>query len=155
MKSHMFSGGHRNRAGKYLGSVFVAFIFLTFTHLTRANENLSAQSATGLFQTEPGDGGGYLHVRVGPCTENPEQVCGIIESAFSEDGEVSTDYEHLGKKMLWKMVDKGNGKYSSGKIWAPDRDKTYRSKMQVSDKGLKVKGCVGPICRAQNWQRVE
>jgi len=155
MKRRAFSRGHWNRDKRKVGSIFVALLFLALTQYPSAAENLSAESVSGLFQTEPGDSGGYLHVRVGPCSENPEQVCGMIESAFSENGDVSTDYEHLGKKMLWKMVDKGNGKYASGKIWAPDRDKTYRSKMQISDTGLKVKGCVGPICRAQNWKRVE
>jgi len=46
-------------------------------------------------------------------------------------------------------------KYSSGKIWAPDVDKTYRSKMALNGNTLKVSGCVGPICRSQNWTRVK
>ena len=52
------------------------------------------------------------------------------------------------------MAADGGGKYSGGKIWAPDRDKTYRSKMELSGDRLKVSGCVGPICRGQTWARV-
>lgn len=109
----------------------------------------------GLYQTEAGDGGGYLHVRIGQCEDNIETVCGVIEKAFSDDDEESTDYEHLGKKMLWAMKSKDGKKYSGGKIWAPDRDKTYRSKVWQLDDGVKVKGCVGPICRSMIWTRVE
>ena len=49
---------------------------------------------------------------------------------------------------------KGGGSYSGGKIWAPDTDKTYRSKMTLSGNALKVSGCVGPICRGQTWTRL-
>jgi len=135
---------------KYLPVLMIACWPTMHAHAADA-----AESAFGLFQTEPGDTGGYLHVRIGPCAENAETLCGVIESAFKKGGGDSSDYEHIGKQMLWNMVDKGDGKYAMGKIWAPDRDKTYRSKMQITADGLRVKGCVGPICRSQNWQRVE
>lgn len=116
----------------------------------RANDTLN-----GLYQTEAGDSGGYLHVRIGPCADVEEEFCGIIEKAFQQGGAPSSDYAHIGKKMLWGMKKKNNGKYAGGKIWAPDRDKTYRSKMRHDGTDLTVKGCVGPLCRTQSWQRVE
>ena len=53
------------------------------------------------------------------------------------------------------MKASGDGTYSGGKIWAPDRDKTYNSKMALSGDTLTVSGCVIGICRDQDWQRVE
>ena len=55
------------------------------------------------------------------------------------------------------MVPSGGGTYSGGSVWAPDRDKTYRGKMQLSGDDLAVSGCVlgGLICRASDWRRVK
>ena len=59
--------------------------------------------------------------------------------------------------MLWDMSADGDGYYSGGKIWAPDADKTYSSKMSLSGSTLVVKGCVagGLICRGQDWTRLK
>ena len=53
------------------------------------------------------------------------------------------------------MTAEGNGAYSGGKIWAPDREKTYNSNMELSGRNLEVSGCVLVICRAQSWTRVQ
>ena len=113
-----------------------------------------AQDVSGLWQTEPGDTGGFLHVAIGPCGDN---ICGTIRTAFDGDRSVISDYEHQGKQLIWDMAADGANAWKSGKIWAPDRDKTYRSKMALSGDRLKVSGCVagGLICRSQNWVRVQ
>lgn len=113
----------------------------------------AADPAEGTWKTQPGDTGGYLHVTIASCGSS---VCGTIKTAFDENGAVSTDYEHLGKKMIWDMNADGDGSYSGGKVWAPDSDKTYNSKMSLSGNTLVVKGCVagGLICRGQDWTRV-
>ena len=49
------------------------------------------------------------------------------------------------------MKIRGNGRYRGGKIWAPDRDKTYKSKMLLDGDVLSVSGCVLVICRDQTW----
>lgn len=114
----------------------------------------AADPAAGVWRTEPGDTGGYLHVAVAPCGA---AVCGTIQAAFSKDGSEQGDYEHKGKRMIWDMQGEGGGSYSGGKIWAPDSGKTYASKMSLSGKALTVKGCVagGLICRGQTWTRVK
>ncbi len=114
----------------------------------------AADPVSGTWRTAPGDTGGYLHVNIAPCGSN---VCGTIKGAFDKAGVNDGGYEHLGKKMLWDMVADGDGYYSGGKIWAPDSDKTYSSKMQLSGGRLEVKGCVagGLICRGQDWKRVK
>ena len=113
-----------------------------------------AQDAGGIWQTEPGDTGGFLHVTIAPCAD---KVCGTIRTAFNADGSVVGDYAHIGKPLIWDMTADGSDAWSGGKIWAPDRDKTYRSKMSLSGSQLKVSGCVagGLICRSQNWVRVQ
>ena len=105
-----------------------------------------AEPVTGTWQTETGDGGGYLHVAIAPCGSN---ICGTIKKVFNSD-----DTSSEGKPIIWDMKAKGNGSYSGGKIWAPDVDKTYRSKMSLNGNSLKVSGCVGPIYRGQTWKRV-
>ncbi len=112
-----------------------------------------AAPVDGTWRTEPGDTGGYLHVEIAPCGE---AICGTITKAFKEGGAPDTAYEHLGKRMIWDMNDNGGGSFSGGKIWAPDSDKTYKSKMSLDGGTLTVKGCVagGLICRGQKWQRV-
>src|SRR6056297_657396 len=87
-----------------------------------------ADPAEGLWRTEPGDTGGYLHVQVSECGN---ALCGVIKQAFDKSGQVSAGYEHVGKRMLWDMQPSGDGSYAQGKIWAPDRNKTYNSKMNL------------------------
>jgi len=105
-----------------------------------------AEPATGTWKTEPGDTGAFLHVKVAPCGD---KLCGTIIKVVNSDKMSS-----LGKPIIWDMQAKGNGSYSGGKIWAPDTDKTYRSKMSLNGDALKVSGCVGPICRGQIWTRL-
>ena len=78
-----------------------------------------------------------------------DSICGTIAKGVDSD---NTSIK--GKRMIWDMKSKGNGSYAGGRIWAPDVDKTYRSKMSLNGNALKVSGCVGPICRCQTWTRV-
>lgn len=105
-----------------------------------------AEPATGLWKTEVGETGGFLHVKIAPCGAN---ICGTIDKVVNNDNDTI-----VGRKIIWDMGADGSGKYSGGKIWAPDTDKTYRSKLRLNGNTLKVSGCVGPICRSQNWTRI-
>ncbi len=110
----------------------------------------AAEPVLGLYQTQPGDTGSYAHVEIYQCDAN---ICGVIRKAFDGSGkQIKSDT--VGKRMIWGMKAQGGGKYAKGKIWAPDRDKTYSSKMELSGAKLKVSGCVVGICRSQNWTRV-
>ena len=115
-----------------------------------ATPALAADPVTGLFKTEPGDEGGYAHVEIYQCDAN---ICGVIRKTFDASGAEAAS-EHLGKRMIWDMVANGDGSYSGGRIWAPDRDKVYKSKMTLSGDTLSVSGCVAVICRSQTWNRV-
>ena len=114
---------------------------------------MAADPVEGIWKTKPGDDGNFGHVRIYDCDG---MICGVLDAAFDGSGnEVTSD--NVGKRMIWDMEAKGEGEYGGGKIWAPDRDKTYRSKMKLSGGNLSVSGCVagGLICRDQIWTRVE
>lgn len=105
----------------------------------------------GVWRTEASDEGGYLHVQIEECDGN---LCGKILRAFNKEDVEGTDYEHLGKRMIWNMKPQTSVNWRDGKIWAPDTDKTYSAKMDLVDGGLKVSGCVLLFCRDQLWTLV-
>ena len=110
----------------------------------------AADPVLGTYQTQPGDTGSFAHVEIYKCDAN---ICGVIRKAFDGSGkQIKSDT--VGKRMIWGMKAQGGGKYGKGKIWAPDRDKTYNSRMELAGSTLKVSGCVLGICRGQTWQRV-
>lgn len=114
-----------------------------------------AGSPTGIYQTEPGDSGGFLYVSIAPCGSDAALTCGTILAAYDKTGTRDDAYQHLGKPIVWDMVDDGDGSWSGGMIWAPDRDKTYSSNMELQGSNLRVEGCVAIICRGQTWRRVQ
>ena len=121
------------------------------TVLALAAGAAAAEPLAGTWQTEAGDDGNTGHVQIAPCGA---KLCGTLVRSFDASGaEMGSD--HIGRQIVWDMEPQGDGRYGKGKIWAPDRDKTYRSKLQLSGDTLKVSGCVGPICRAQTWARVK
>ena len=131
------------------------YVFITAVSLSVLSTATLADPVDGLWKTEPGDEGNYLHVSIQPCGS---AICGTIDSAFDAAGNQSLNYENLGKQIIWDMVPEGDGEYGDGKIWAPDRDKTYNSKMALDGQNkLTVKGCVagGLVCRGQTWTRVQ
>lgn len=110
-----------------------------------------ADDAVGIWQTAKDDNGKYGHIQVEPCGD---KICGTLIKSFNADGS-GYESENIGKKIIWDMASDGKGYYSGGKIWSPDRDKTYRSKMQLKGSTIAVKGCIGPICRdGGTWTRV-
>ena len=113
----------------------------------------NAQDVNGTWQTQAADTGGFLHVNIAPCGD---KVCGTISQVFGPDRKAVKNHEYLGKQMITQMVADGSGKWSKGKIWAPDTDKTYNSKMELTGADrLKVSGCVLVICRSQTWAKVQ
>ena len=110
-----------------------------------------ADPVLGLYKTQPGDDGNYGHVQLYDCDGS---VCGVIRAAFDSAGN-ALESDNIGKRMIWDMEAQGDGSYSGGKIWAPDRDKVYSSKMSLSGNNLEVSGCVLVVCRAQSWTKVQ
>ena len=116
-----------------------------------AGPALAADPVLGVYKTQPGDDGNYGHVQIYECEA---AICGVIRKAFNASGE-EIPSDNIGRRMIWDMQAQGDGAYGKGKIWAPDRDKTYRSKMELSGGALKVSGCVLGICRVQNWTKLQ
>jgi len=112
-----------------------------------------ADPVEGTWRTRPDDNGNFGHVRIAACGA---KFCGTLVRAFNGQGQ-PIDSPNVGRQIVWDMEAQGNGQYANGKIWAPDRDKTYRSKMELSGNTLSVSGCVlgGAICRAQQWTRAD
>lgn len=112
-----------------------------------------ADPVEGLWKTKPDDNGNYGHVQIAPCGD---KLCGVLVEAFDSSGAVMAS-DNIGKQIVWDMTANGDGTYGGGKVWAPDRDKTYKSKMALSGDVLSVSGCVlgGVICRDSEWQRVK
>lgn len=105
-----------------------------------------ADDVFGLWKSEPGETGGYITVKMHACGS---KICGTIQKVVGNDNK-----KPEGKMIIKNMTAKDGGKYSGGTIWAPDTDKTYKSKMTLIGNNLEVEGCVAIICRGQDWKRL-
>lgn len=111
-----------------------------------------ADPVEGVWQTRADDNGNYGHVEIKPCGA---AYCGVLVRAYDGAGKPVAS-PNIGRQIVWDMVPKGDGAYGDGKIWSPDRDKTYSSKMALAGDALAVKGCVLGICRdGGTWRRVK
>lgn len=108
-----------------------------------------ADPVEGVWKTQVDDGA-YAYVTMSPCGA---RICGVITQTFNSGGEYKS--KNIGKQLVWDMQPTGKGAYRDGKIWQPSKDKVYSSKMDMSGDTLKVKGCIGPICKKQTWSRVK
>lgn len=112
----------------------------------------AADPVEGTWKTKPDDNGNFGHVQIKPCGN---AFCGTLVKAFDGSG-AQIESPNVGRKIVWDMVAYGDGLYDDGKIYSPDRDKTYNSEMQLSGNSLTVKGCVLGICRdGGTWTRVK
>jgi uncharacterized protein (DUF2147 family) len=125
-------------------------ILIALTVMAAGSVPVQAQDVNGIWKTEPSDKGAYLHVRIGDCAAPAGEKCGVITEVFNSDNQ-----DIKGRPIIWAMKPDGTNAWSGGRIWAPDDDKTYRSRMRLSGDTLSVEGCVLVICRGQDWQRVQ
>lgn len=113
---------------------------------------LAADPVEGTWKTAPDDNGNFGHVQIKPCGG---AFCGTLVTAFDGTG-AQIDSPNVGRQIVWDMVAYADGFYDDGKIYAPDRDKTYNGEMQLNGNGLTVSGCVLGICReGGTWTRVK
>lgn len=111
----------------------------------------AADPVLGMWKTAKDDNGNTGQISVTQCGK---KICGKLVKSYDSKGK-ETPSDNIGKNIIWDMVSQGDGYYDSGKIWSPDRDKTYKSKMQLTGNKLKVKGCIAFICRdGGTWKRV-
>ncbi len=106
----------------------------------------------GIWRTPADDNGNSGHVQVEACGD---LICGTLIKSFDASGN-PMESANIGKQIIWNMKSKGNGKYGGGKVWSPDRDKVYNSKLVLDGNNLKVSGCILVVCRdGGTWERVE
>jgi len=110
-----------------------------------------ADPVHGTWKTLPDDNGNFGHVRIQTCENG--KICGGLVASFNSAGQ-SVQSPNLGRPIVWDMEPQGNGAYGKGKVYAPDRDKTYNSKMELRGNTLGVSGCVIGICRESQWTRI-
>jgi len=112
-----------------------------------------ADPIEGLWQSAPDDHGDIGFIRIAPCGSD---YCGQLERAANAAGQPITP-DTIGRQIVWDLMPEGGGTYE-GRIYAPDRDKEYMSRLVLAGDRITVNGCVlgGLICRnGGNWVRVE
>ncbi|MFQ1699737.1 DUF2147 domain-containing protein [Loktanella agnita] len=109
-----------------------------------------ADPLEGVWQTVRDDNGNFGHIQVAPCGD---ALCGQLVRSFDSSGsEIPSDL--IGRNIISETTPNGGGAYR-GKVFSPDRDKTYNSRLQLNGDQLSVSGCVFGICRdGGTWVRV-
>ena len=126
--------------------------FLFAGALVFAATMTAANPVEGIWQTKKDDNGNYGYVEVKPCGP---AFCGSLIKSFDAAG-APLDSPNIGRKIVWDMVAYPDGLYDDGKVYSPDRDKTYNADMTLTGDKLAVRGCVLGICRdGGTWSRVK
>ena len=113
---------------------------------------MAADPIVGTWQTIKDDNGNSGQIKISECGS---AICGVLVASFDSAGKKFKS-ENQGRKLIWDMKNEGGGKYAGGKVYSPDRDKTYNGQLVLSGNSLDVKGCVLGICRSGGkWKRVK
>jgi uncharacterized protein (DUF2147 family) len=109
----------------------------------------SADPLEGRWRTTADDNGNSGLVQVTPCGA---MLCGTLIKAFGPDGkEIASD--NIGRALIWDTEARGGGEYR-GRVYSPDRDQEYNSKLILTGDSLSVSGCRLGICREGGvWSR--
>lgn len=110
-----------------------------------------ADPVHGLWKTAPDDNGNFGHVQIQTCSNG--KICGGLIAAFDASAQ-QINSPNIGRAIVWDMDAQGDGQYRNGRVYAPDRDRTYSSRMELRTNQLGVSGCVMGICRESLWTRV-
>ena len=120
---------------------------------------LASDSIKGSWVTQDGD----AIIKIDQCGNT---VCGRIHKYLvtPPNGVNQKDTKNPNKnlrnrKLLGTAILTGfkpDGNIWRGKVYDPKSGKIYRSEVNlVSQSKLKMKGCIGPFCRGQNWTRAK
>lgn len=128
------------------------FIAAAIVGLSMATTAWAADPIVGNWRTIADDNGNSGLISV---TECGAKICGVLVKSYDKNGKAFQS-PNQGRKLIWDMVNTGGGTYAKGKVYSPDRDKTYGGKLQLSGNQLNVQGCVLGICRSGgSWSRVK
>jgi uncharacterized protein (DUF2147 family) len=120
---------------------------------------LAASPIEGAWRTQGGRG----VVEIAPCGA---QICGKVVDGpgmAANPGLTDTKNKDASKRSrplkglpILSGFSGGPTLWKGGTIYNPEDGGTYRSTLQLAGPDtLKVKGCVGPICRTQTWTRAK
>ncbi|MEL7116461.1 MAG: DUF2147 domain-containing protein [Pseudomonadota bacterium] len=110
---------------------------------------LAADPIEGLWLTGSDDNGNRGLVEVKACGA---AFCGTLIKAYNTAG-AEVAGPNIGRQIVWDTANKGNGVYR-GKVFSPDRGKTYNSKLLLDGARLSVSGCVLGVCREGGiWEK--
>lgn len=112
-----------------------------------------ADDLLGSWRTAPDDNGNTGIVEVVQCGTS---LCGTLTQAFDGSGAVMAS-PNVGRQIIWDTNPTGTAGEYAGRLYSPDRDREYRSRLQLSGDTLVVSGCIlgGAACReGGTWQRV-
>lgn len=111
---------------------------------------LAADPLEGTWRTAADDNGNSGLIQVAPCGA---ALCGVLVQAFGPDG-AEIESPNLGRQIIWDTVPQGDGTYR-GRVYSPDRDQEYASRLILQGDALSVSGCFLGICReGGTWARV-
>ncbi len=128
------------------------FLTAAVLSVVMAGAAFAADPIVGTWQTIKDDNGNSGQIKVSECGA---AICGTLVQSFDAAGKPFTS-ANQGRKLIWDMQNQGGGKYAGGKVYSPDRDKTYNGELVLSGNTLDVKGCVLGICRSGGkWSRVK
>lgn len=130
-------------AFNYLRSAIVLFALA-------APVSAVADSAEGVWKTEPMGKGGYAHIQIAPCQGEGGRLCGRITRIISSDRN-----DLVGVELIRDMVAEGSDRWGDGNIYSPDKNQYYASQMILEGDELEVRGCIAALCKSQRWARVE
>ncbi len=109
-----------------------------------------AGDAKGMWLTGPDAKGQVGHVRMAPCGA---ALCGTVVRAFDKAGrEVRTP--NVGKRVIWDVKPTSGSAYE-GRMHVSQLRADVNGKFEVSDRAMLVKGCLGKLCQAQKWTRLD
>jgi len=141
------------RPAKLLAAALVATLLFVATSAMALVERTTAVGQWKTIDDETGEAksivkiyevDGKLYGRVDRLLLNPGALCDKCEG---DDHNKPIE----GMVVLWGMTADGDGEWSGGKIFDPQKNKTYRCSIWLKDGNLMVRGYLGPFFRTQKW----
>ena len=109
----------------------------------------AADPILGSWRTIPDDNGNSGLIEVAQCGD---AYCGTLVAAFDSSGAAMAS-DNIGRLLIWDTRPAGGNEYR-GKVYSPDRDREYNSRLVLNGDSLSVSGCVMGICReGGTWTR--
>lgn len=117
--------------------------------LAAAAPAIAADPLEGLWRTAADDNGNSGLIEVVPCGA---ALCGTLIRAFGPDGKQISS-PNIGRRIIWDTAPRSGGEYR-GRLFSPDRNAEYASKLVLRGNRLSVSGCRIGICREGGvWTR--